>query len=126
MLYFNGNLFDGLFEDGLRAIQGQMKSDILESKGAYLLSVDIPGAKKEDVSLNYSEGILTISVKKLEDDIKDGEYVSMERAHSACQRSYEFADIDEENIKAKFKDGVLEVVMPKKETKINKKTIEIE
>lgn len=126
MLYFNDNIFDDLFGCGIKPNFSGMKSDLLESKGAYLLTVDIPGVKKEDVSLEYDNDILTVTAKRAAEDLKDGKYISHERTSGELSRSYEIEGIDAEGIKAKFENGVLEVVLPKASEKETKKLISIE
>lgn len=126
MLYFNDSIFDDLFGCGFKPSTNEMKSDLLESKGAYLLTIDIPGVKKENVSLEYSDNVLTVTAKKEEENLKDGKYIARERFGSECSRSYEIEGINADEIKAKFENGVLEVVLPKAQINENKKLISIE
>lgn len=126
MLYFNDNIFDDLFGCGYKPTTKEMKSDLLESKGAYLLTIDIPGVKKENVSLEYDDNVLTVTAHKDEEDLKDGKYIAHERYFGDFSRTYAIAGIDAEGIKAKFENGVLEVVLPKAQIKETKKMISIE
>lgn len=126
MLYFNDSLFDKIFDNGFTIFGDDMKSDLLESEGAYLLTIDIPGVLKENVSLDYDKDVLTVKVKKVAEDLKDAKYVQRERGLGDASRSYNIPDIDADKIKAKFENGVLEIVLPKKDKSESKKRITIE
>ena len=125
MLYFD-DLFNDVFDNGFNLINGSMKSDLLESNGAYLLTIDLPGVSKDDVSIEYNDDVLEVTAKKPEADLKDGKYVSRERFSSDLKRTYEIPGINCEEIKAKMVDGVLEIVLPKLEAKETKRIISIE
>lgn len=109
-----------------------MKTDIKEKKNEYIIDIDLPGYDKEEIKLEIQDGYLTVhaSVNKEENDEEKGRFVRKERYSGACSRSfYVGEDITEEEIKAKFKNGTLTIVVPKKEDKKelpSKKYIEIE
>lgn len=87
----------------------------------------MPGYDKKDISVDVNDGYLTVSAKKEEksEDVKHG-YIRQERTAS-CSRNYYVGDIDEDNVKAKYDNGVLTVYVPKKEDKPEKsRTITIE
>ena len=94
-----------------------MKTDVVENKDGFDVSIDLPGFKKEDVKDGYL--IITASTKQnKEEKNKDGKYIRKERYSGTCQRSfYVGEDITQEDIKAKFEDGVLKLEIPKKEAK---------
>ena len=97
-----------------------MKTDIEDKDGGYELTMNMPGYKKEDVKAELKDGYMTISAeKKSEDSEKDeksGKYLRRERYYGSCSRSfYVGEDITEEDIKAKFEDGILKIAVPKKE-----------
>ncbi len=98
-----------------------MKTDIKETKEGFDIEIDLPGYKKEDVKAELKEGYLTInaeSQKKAEEKGKDGKYLRRERYVGSCSRSfYVGEDIENEDIKAKFEDGILHLFVPKKEPK---------
>lgn len=127
MLYFT-DLFDELFGDQAKSFGGNFKADLEEADGAYCLTVDIPGVDKKDVKLEYNDSYLTVSVNtKKTEEKKDATYLSRERTMINGSRSFYIEGIDEANIKAKFENGVLQVVMPKAAPAVeNKKFIEIE
>ena len=110
-----------------------MRTDIKETDGGYELTIDLPGFKKEDVTAELKDGSLTITAQtNTETENKDekGTFVRKERFSGKCSRTFYVGDdIDEDDIKAKFEDGILKVDIPKKqeEPKIEeKKTIAIE
>ena len=98
-----------------------MKTDVVENKDGFDVSIDLPGFKKEDVKGEVKDGYLIItSSKKNKNEYKnkDGKYIRKERYSGTCQRSfYVGEDITQEDIKAKFEDGVLKLEIPKKEAK---------
>jgi HSP20 family molecular chaperone IbpA len=111
---------------------GLMKTDIRDKDGNYELDIDLPGFKKDEISLSLDNGYLVISaVKEESDEEKDekGTVLRKERYSGAMQRSFYVGEgIDENDVKAKFEDGVLRLTFPKeKEPELpEKKTIMIE
>ncbi len=126
---FRDDLFDDLFDDFARPAKRRpmppapavMKTDVKEHDDRFELDIDLPGYKKEDVHAELKDGYLTISAEtKSDNDQKDegGRYVRRERYYGSCSRSfYVGEDITEQDIKARFEDGILKVVLPKKEAK---------
>lgn len=99
-----------------------MKTDIRETDSAYELEMDLPGFKKEEISISLEDGNLTIQAAKgLDEDEKEkktGRYIRRERYAGSCARSFYVGDdITEEDIKAEFKHGILKIFVPKKEAK---------
>lgn len=90
-----------------------MKTDIEESKDAYNLEIEIPGFSKDEIAITYENGYLTISAYKNKEVEENKEYIRKERYTSSIQRTYFLGDIDEENIKAKLDNGVLNINAPK-------------
>jgi HSP20 family molecular chaperone IbpA len=111
---------------------GLMKTDVRENEGNYELDIDLPGFKKDEISLTLDNGYLIVgAAKTVNEDEKDskGKTLRQERYSGAMQRSFYVGDgIDENDVKAKFEDGVLSLCFPKeKEPEIpEKKTIMIE
>ena len=102
-------------------LQGVMKTDIRETENEYVLDIDLPGYKKEDVKAQLKDGYLNISVSreenKEEKDAKD-KYLRKERYTGSVSRSfYVGEDITEEDVKAKFGNGVLTLALPKEAPK---------
>ena len=99
-----------------------MKTDVRENKDSYDVFVDLPGFKKDEITMKLENGTLTVSAAKgLDKDEKEkenGRYIRKERYAGACSRSfYVGEDITEEDIKAEFKHGILTLFVPKKEAK---------
>ena len=98
-----------------------MKTDIREHDEGYELDVDLPGFKKDEISVQLDNGYLTISAAKgLDKDEQDkkGKYIRKERYAGTMQRSFYVGDaITQEDVKAKFEDGILKLSLPKKNAK---------
>ena len=98
-----------------------MKTDIKELDAVYEMDIDLPGFKKEDVSAKLENGYLTISAAKgVDKDEKNDKdvYIRRERYAGQCARTfYVGEDVKQEDIKAKFEDGILKVTIPKVEHK---------
>ena len=109
-----------------------MKTDVRETENSYELDIDLPGFKKEDVSAKLENGYLTITAAKgLDKDEKNdkGVYIRRERYSGQCARTFYVGEaVTQEDIKAKFEDGILKVTIPKVEPKKveDKKYIAIE
>ena len=141
---FGENLFDDDWFDFDRDFWGRknplygknakniMKTDIREHDEGYELDIDLPGFKKDEINVELENGYLTISAAKgLDKDEQDkkGKYIRKERYAGAMQRSFYVGDaVTEEDIKAKFEDGILKLSIPKKDAKAveTKKSIAIE
>ena len=109
-----------------------MKTDIREHEDHFVVEMDLPGFKKDEIELSLEKGYLTISAQKgldKEEKDKKGRIIRQERYAGAMQRSfYVGTGLTEEDVKAKFEDGVLTLTVPKKAApKLpEKKTILIE
>ena len=131
---FTENLFDDLFDDfPFRSLENvdrklygkhagrEMLTDVKEHEDHYEVEIDLPGFKKEEITIELNEGYLTITASKgLDEDEKNtqGKIVRQERYAGVMQRSYYVGEqITTEDIKAKYEDGVLKLEIPKKEEK---------
>ena len=141
---FGENLFDDFFGDpfgmmprGRDPLYGKhaknlMRTDVRETEDTYELDVDLPGFKKDEIHLELNNGYLTISTQKtLEKDEKNkaGRMLRQERYAGTMQRSfYVGGAITEEDVKASYEDGVLHLIVPKKDARKvpERKTILIE
>ena len=99
-----------------------MKTDIKETDSGFELEMDLPGFKKDEIEAKLENGYLTISaakgLDKEEKDEKDGKYIRKERYSGAMSRSFYVGDeLKQEDIKAKYQDGILKLSVPKKEPK---------
>ena len=113
-----------LFEDALGRTRAQQSAaagvwyppvDILESKDSYLIRAELPGMRKEDLKTEVNEGILTLSgERKLEEPASGVEYHRVERVTGKFSRSFHVPQtVNPDGIKATYKDGILEVQVPK-------------
>ena len=114
------DLFDDFFnEDFLqRKERNLMKTDIKEHKNKYTVEVDLPGFTKENIDLSLNNGYLNIHAKLEKNDNKDdeGKFLHRERFYGECSRSFYVGDeIEEKDIQAEFKNGILKIDIPKKE-----------
>ena len=92
-------------------------TDILEDENQYYLNLDLPGIKKEDVKINYTNGQLSISGERKQETIeKNTKYHRAERSYGKYYRSFTLPQkINENDINAEFKDGQLKISIPKSE-----------
>ena len=102
-----------------------MRTDVRDVDGNYELYIDLPGYKKEDLKIHLKEGYLTITAaRQIENDENntEGKYVRRERYMGSCSRSFFVGkNLHQDNIRAKYENGVLKVTFPKEE---NRKEIE--
>ena len=118
---FGENLFDEWMSFPFRNFNTNslMKTDIRETDGSFELDIDMPGFNKEDLKAELKEGYLTISASTNKDNgekDENGRYIRRERYVGSCSRSfYVGEDIKQDDIKAKFENGILKISVPKKE-----------
>ena len=95
----------------------RLKVDVTEKNGAYLVSADLPGVRKEDIQVAIDGAQVTLSAEvKREKEVAEGERVlHVERTFGKVSRSFSLPqELDEARAEAKFRDGVLELTLPKK------------
>lgn len=107
---FFADLFRPFFGEGAMS----MKVDVEDRGDSYLLSADLPGVKKENVSVDIREGVLTVTASSNEDKEENASgYLCRERRVGSVSRSFRLDGVKEEEISASFEDGVLRLVLPK-------------
>lgn len=129
------NLFDEFFDDafsmfpmmgGRDPLYGKnaknlMKTDVREKGNSYELDVDLPGFKKDEVTLDLKDGRLVITASKgldKDQEDKEGRYIRRERYAGTCSRSFYIGEaIQAKDVSAKFEDGILRISLPKQEQK---------
>lgn len=91
--------------------------DVYETEGGYVLKAELPGVNKEDIKIDVNNNTLTLKgEKKFEERTEKDKYIRVERTYGSFTRTFTLSDkVDSENIKAAYKDGVLEITLPKKE-----------
>ena len=132
---FGENLFDDFFADPFgmmptgrgsdplygKHAQNLMKTDVREKDNAYELDVDLPGFKKDEITVDLKDGYLTIGASKgLDRDQSDenGKYIRRERYAGVCSRSFYVGEnVRPEEIGAKYEDGILRLSVPKADRK---------
>lgn len=128
---FGENLFDDFFDDfddmfrtwnGRNPLYGKraknlMKTDVRETENTYEVDIDLPGFKKDEISVNLKDGYLTISAAKGLDKDEKGKYIRQERYVGACSRSFYVGEMESSQISARYEHGVLKVTVPKQEKK---------
>ncbi len=103
-----------------------MKCDIYNIDNKYYIEIDLPGFKRENLSLVFNNGYLTVeAIKKNNIDITDDSYIKRERTYGSYKREFYIGNVLESDINAKYKDGVLIIEIIKKGNVKDKKTIEI-
>ena len=127
---FGENLFDEFFDDNFgmfpvwndrnplygKHSKNLMKTDVRETEDTYEVDIDLPGFKKDEISVDLKDGYLTVSAAKgLDKDEQDkkGRYIRQERYAGACSRSFYVGELKPEDISAKYEDGILKLSMPK-------------
>lgn len=112
--------------------KNMMKTDVRETENGYEVDIDLPGFKKEEITAKLDNGYLIISASKgldKEKQDKDGHYIRRERYAGSMSRSFYIGErVTENDVKAKYEDGILRLSIPKKEPKKveDKKYIPIE
>ena len=96
-----------------------MKTDIYEKNNKYVLEVDIPGVKKENIKINYENGYLTISATKNSLSSSPDTYIRRERLYGEIKRSFYIGMKKESDIKAIYKEGILTIAFPKEDISKN-------
>ena len=117
--------FDSMF-DTLLTSNENMKCDIYEKDGNYYIEADMPGIDKKDVKVDFDNGYLTISAESSSSKDETGkDFIRQERFYGSMERKFYVGDVNEDEISANFKDGVLKIQVPKETAKTTNKTIEI-
>ncbi|QRQ88998.1 Hsp20/alpha crystallin family protein [Cupriavidus oxalaticus] len=115
-----GDMLQGMFRNLRLGAEAELpfKVDVTESDGSYAITADLPGVKKEDINVSVDRGTVMITAKlEKASEVKEGDRViRQERYSGSMQRAFTLdGNIDTNKIDASFQDGVLRVVLPKKE-----------
>lgn len=129
---FRDNLFDDMFDFDFdkefdrmmrplygKHAQNMMKTDVRETGNSYELDIDLPGFKKDEITIQLDNGYLSISASKgldKDEENKNGKYIRRERYAGAMNRTFYVGDnLTQQDIQAKFEDGILKISVPKKD-----------
>jgi len=122
------SIFDDVFGDVFEKSSNEiMKTDVKEVGENYLLDIALPGYDKQNIKLELEKGYLTITAtQNSENESKDEKYLRRERYCGKCSRTFYVGEgVDENEIGANYKNGILTVTVPKASKIENKKVIEI-
>ena len=126
------NFFDDMFDDFFKPVfygvkENSMRTDVKENENGYELAIDMPGYDKKNINLSLENGYLKVEARREEKEEDKDSFVRRERSYS-CARSYYVGDkITEEDVKAKYENGILTLRVPKNDKKqLPKKNISIE
>ncbi len=113
--------FDRMFDTMLDEFEDKssypLRVDVKENDDEYLVQAEIPGVNKDDIYAEIKDDILTIAVERKEETNEEKEnYIRQERRFGSFTRSFYVEDVDQDNIKAKFENGILNMKLPKKES----------
>ncbi len=122
--FFNGDLFPRFLD--AESKQSLPAVNIIESKEDYRIDVAAPGLNKEDFKVNLENNVLTVSSEKEEKQEEDGKVMRKEFSYYSFSRSFTLPlTVNAEKIRAAHKDGILQVIIPKKEEAKEKPSREI-
>jgi HSP20 family molecular chaperone IbpA len=123
--FFN-HYFDNIDLPLLREYQF-MRSDIYEVDNRYVIDIDLPGLSKDNITINYDNGYITVDAINVVEKRSLDKYIRKERFTGEIRRSFYIGDKKEQDIKATYKNGILNITFPKEEAnRKNKKNIAID
>lgn len=126
---FSRRLFDDALGQNFGDF-GSFKTDIIEQDEAYVVEAELPGMSRNNIELDFKDNVLSISAKQetaKDESDEERNYIRRERSTRSFSRQFILQDIDEDNIKARFDNGILEVTLPKQNpTPKTSKKIDIE
>jgi len=112
--YYLNDYFD-LFDTPYNREKEYMKTDIFEHNNNYIIEMDLPGIKKEDIKIIYENGYLTIKAIKKHLSSNPNTYVRRERFYGEIRRSFYIGIKKESDIKAAYQNGILQISFPKED-----------
>ena len=124
-LFDMDSIFDSFFNNSFRpalfGFENQIKVDIKDNGKDYVIEADLPGVDKNDIHVELRDNVLTIGVQQKEatEEERDS-YIRKERRTSTMSRSFRVENVKPEDVKAKFKNGVLSVSLPKSKVENDK------
>lgn len=128
--FFNDELVSPLLSGvgALRSDFSALKADIKETEKEFIIDIEAPGVKKEEIKIDLKDDVLTVLVER-DDEVKEEKdnYIRRERKYGSCARTFYVPDIAQENISAKHENGILTISLPKVEdVKRETRNIEIQ
>lgn len=117
---------DDFWDDFSIKTTNDFKYDIYEKNNNYYIEIDAPGVKKEEATIEYDKGYLTIMISQSKEEEDEGKnYIRRERYAREYNKQFYIGEIDSEKIDVKFKDGSIKIEIPKAEINSTKKIINI-
>ncbi len=123
------NMFNSFFNDSLLGFTGgnPIRADIKENEKEFIVEAEIPGVAKEDIKLDLRDDTLTIAVEQNQESKEERDnYIRKERRYGSFSRSFYVENVKNEDVSAKYENGILTIVLPKSETKKVNNRIEIQ
>lgn len=125
--WFRGLSLRPFLREGM-VIEPQIKMDVKEADGKYMVKAEIPGVKKDDIHVTIEGNRVSISaeVKKEKEEKKGEKVIRSERSYGMASRSFSLdEEVDQSKVEAKYSNGVLELTLPKKPGSSSRKEIPI-
>ena len=113
------NVFDDFFSDSFfptafQTLGQSIRADIKENEKEYIVEAEVPGVRKEDIKLDLRDDVLTLSVEQNEIVNEEKEnYLRRERRYGSFSRSFYVENVNNEEVSAKYNDGILKIILPK-------------
>ncbi|MBQ4255384.1 MAG: Hsp20/alpha crystallin family protein [Bacilli bacterium] len=128
---FFGAFLDNFFGEDVSPREGSlaMRTDIVESKDNYLITIEIPGVKKENINLSLKDRYLTVTVtnkEEVKENAKELHYLRAERSYGVSSRSFYVGDATENDFNANYENGILSIEFAKKAFKHEEEVRKIE
>ena len=114
------------FDDSFFKGEEKIKSDVYEKDGKMYVEMEAPGYTKEDISISIDKGELSVSFEKISEEEENKKYLHRERkSYSKVTRTFFLGDVNEEEVSASFKNGILVISAPVSKEVDTKRTISI-
>ena len=125
MFYLRENPYYNCTKEFNNLFSNDGKTDIIENKDNYVVTFEVAGMRKEDIKIEINDDVLSIkATKKAQND--DKKYLIKERSFKSIERTFYLDNMDENNVRAKYEDGILTIVIKKLTEHNTKKLIAIE
>ncbi len=125
MFYLRENPYYNCTKEFNNLFSNDGKTDIIENKDNYVVTFEVAGMRKEDIKIEINDDVLAIkATKKAQND--DKKYLIKERSFKSIERTFYLDNMDENNVRAKYEDGILTIVIKKLTEHNTKKLIAIE
>lgn len=116
MEHFFESFFNDPFFPTFYSGSGQMRVDIKENDREYIVEAELPGVNREEIAVDLKDDRLTIAVERNEQvNVEKENYIRKERRYGSMSRTFSVPNIIHENVSARFENGILSIVLPKKE-----------